>query len=164
MVGRHARRGPDPRRRIPDRAHRRRRAPHHGRGRPRGPRRRGRPRAVARPHAGVIGSPPATASLDAVADPVTLLLLGSALILLVAGVLPGRPGERRRALLATALLPACLTALPVAVVGADHAGGALTGSPVWSIAAQALLVLGLVAWTGRRRPTRRPLRASAPRG
>ncbi|WP_445445152.1 SCO7613 C-terminal domain-containing membrane protein [Clavibacter sp. km3a] len=98
-------------------------------------------------HAGVIGSPPLTASLGAGADPVTLLLLGSALILLVAGVLPGRPGVRRRALLATVLLPACLTALPVAVVGADHAGGALTASPVWSTAAQAVLVAGLVAWT-----------------
>ncbi|RII97353.1 hypothetical protein DZF93_20220, partial [Clavibacter michiganensis subsp. insidiosus] len=80
-------------------------------------------------------------------DPVVLVLLASGLTILIVGMLPGRPGVRRRALLATALLPACLTALPVAIVGADRIGGALTGSPAWSIAAQVTLVAGLVAWT-----------------
>jgi hypothetical protein len=114
----------------------------------------------------VIGAPPATSALGAVADPVVLLLLGAGLTVLASGILPGRPGVRRRALLATVLLPACITALPVAIVGADRAGGALTGSPVWSIAAQALLVAGLGAWTagGVRRvalPARAP-RADEP--
>ncbi|MBM7410639.1 hypothetical protein JOE38_000462 [Clavibacter michiganensis] len=109
----------------------------------------------------VIGDTPVTSALDAAADPVVLLLLASGLMILVAGVLPGRPGVRRRALLATLLLPACITALPVAIVGADRVGGVLTGSPVWSIAAQVILVAGLVAWTrgGARRvglPTRAP--------
>jgi hypothetical protein len=95
----------------------------------------------------IIGAPPATSALDAVADPVVLLLLVSGLIALVSGILPGIPGVRRRALLGTVLLPACVTALPVAIAGADRAGGALTGSPAWSVAAQALLVAGLAAWT-----------------
>ncbi|OUE21130.1 hypothetical protein BFL34_00476 [Clavibacter michiganensis] len=95
----------------------------------------------------VIGDAPATSALDGAADPVVLVLLACAMTILVSGVLPGRPGVRRRALLATALLPACLTALPVAIVGADRVGGALTGSPAWSIAAQVTLVAGLVAWT-----------------
>ncbi|AWF98522.1 hypothetical protein BEH61_08400 [Clavibacter michiganensis subsp. insidiosus] len=95
----------------------------------------------------VIGDAAASSALDAAADPVVLVLLASGLTILIVGVLPGRPGVRRRALLATALLPACLTALPVAIVGADRIGGALTGSPAWSIAAQVTLVAGLVAWT-----------------
>ncbi|WP_440697114.1 SCO7613 C-terminal domain-containing membrane protein [Clavibacter nebraskensis] len=95
----------------------------------------------------IIGAPPLTSALDAAADPVVLLLLGSGLITLVTGIVPGRPGVRRRALLATVLLPACITSLPVAIVGADRAGGALAGSPAWSIAGQAILAAGLVAWT-----------------
>ncbi|UQB17635.1 SCO7613 C-terminal domain-containing membrane protein [Clavibacter nebraskensis] len=95
----------------------------------------------------VIGDAPASSALDAAADPVVLVLLASGLTVLVAGALPGRPGLRRRALLATVLLPACLTALLVAIVGADRVGGALTGSPACSIAAQVTLVAGLVAWT-----------------
>jgi hypothetical protein len=95
----------------------------------------------------VLAAVPLSSPLDAAADPVVLLLLASALVILVAGAIPGRPGVRRRALLATVLLPACLLALPVAIVGADRVGGALTGSPVWSITAQAVLVIGLMAWT-----------------
>ncbi|MBF4629875.1 hypothetical protein ITJ42_01440 [Clavibacter michiganensis subsp. phaseoli] len=111
----------------------------------------------------VIGAVPVTSALDDAADPLVLLLLASGLVVLVTGALPGRPGVRRRALLATVLLPACLTALPVATVGADRVGGALTASPVWSIAAQVVLVAGLVAWTlgGARRVA---LPARAPRG
>lgn len=90
---------------------------------------------------------PLTSALDAVADPLVLVLLASALGVLVAGALPGRPGVRRRALLATLLLPAGLAAVPVAVVGADRVGGALTAAPVWPVTAQVLLVAGLVAWT-----------------
>ncbi|UKF30730.1 SCO7613 C-terminal domain-containing membrane protein [Clavibacter phaseoli] len=111
----------------------------------------------------VIGAVPVTSALDDAADPLVLLLLASGLVVLVTGALRGRPGVRRRALLATVLLPACLTALPVAIVGADRVGGALTASPVWSIAAQVVLVAGLVAWTlgGARRVE---LPARAPRG
>ncbi|WP_316313202.1 hypothetical protein, partial [Clavibacter michiganensis] len=95
----------------------------------------------------VIGSAPLSSALDSAGDPTVLVLLTSGLAASVAGALPGRPGVRRRALLATILLPACLAALLVAIVGADRVGGALTGSPVWSVAAQAVLVTGLVAWT-----------------
>lgn len=95
----------------------------------------------------VIAAAPLTSTLDEAADPLVLVLLACGLVVLVTGTLPGRPGVRRRALLATVLLPACLTALPVAIVGADRVGGALTASPVWSIAAQMVLVAGLVAWT-----------------
>ncbi len=95
----------------------------------------------------VIGSAPLSSALDSAGDPIVLVLLTSGLAASVAGALPGRPGVRRRALLATILLPACLAALLVAIVGADRVGGALTGSPVWSVAAQAVLVTGLVAWT-----------------
>ncbi|MBF4616848.1 hypothetical protein ITJ44_01995 [Clavibacter sp. VKM Ac-2873] len=95
----------------------------------------------------ILPTAPLTSALHAGADPVVLVLLASALVVLVAGALPGRPGVRRRSLLATLLVPACLAAVVVAVVGADHVGGALTAAPVWSIAAQALLVAGLVAWT-----------------
>nr|WP_241534922.1 hypothetical protein [Clavibacter michiganensis] len=111
--------------------------------------------------AGAIGRTPLSSPLDAAADPVVLVLLGAAITVLVAGALPGLPGVRRRALLATALLPACLGALVVAVVGADRVGGALTGPPAWSISAQAVLVGGLVMWSvgGLRRaalPSRTP--------
>ncbi|MBT1636519.1 SCO7613 C-terminal domain-containing membrane protein [Clavibacter michiganensis] len=98
-------------------------------------------------HAGAIGRTPRSSVLDAAADPLVLVLLGSALAVLVAGALPGAPGVRRRALLATVLLPACLSALVVAVVGADRVGGSLTASPAWSIAAQVVLVAGLVLWS-----------------
>ncbi|RII93460.1 hypothetical protein DZF96_15545, partial [Clavibacter michiganensis] len=110
----------------------------------------------------VIGSAPPSSALDSAGDPVVLVLLACGLAASVAGALPGRPGVRRRALLATAMLPACLAAPLVAIVGADRVGGALTGSPVWSIAAQTALVAGLVAWTvgGARRV---PLPAPAPR-
>jgi len=110
----------------------------------------------------VLRPTPISSALDAAADPVVLVLLGSALVVLVAGALPARPGVRRRALLATVLLPACATALVVAIVGAGRVGGALTGSPVWPITAQVILVAGLAAWTvgGLRR---RPLPARAPR-
>ncbi|WP_043672267.1 SCO7613 C-terminal domain-containing membrane protein [Clavibacter michiganensis] len=111
----------------------------------------------------VIEETPRSSALDAAADPVVLLLLASALVVLVSGVLPGRPGVRRRALLATVLLPAGLTSVTVAVVGADRVGGALTGSPVWSIAAQVVLVVGLVAWTvGGVRRVALPARAPGP--
>jgi len=110
----------------------------------------------------VLRPTPTSSALDAAADPVVLVLLGAALVVLVAGALPGRPGVRRRALLATVLLPACVTALVVAIVGAGRVGGALTGSPAWSITAQVVLVAGLAAWTvgGIRR---RALPARAPR-
>ncbi|MFD2339063.1 cytochrome d ubiquinol oxidase subunit II [Clavibacter tessellarius] len=98
-------------------------------------------------HAGAIGRTPRSSVLDAAADPLVLVLLGSALVVLVAGALPGAPGVRRRALLATVLLPACLAALVAAVVGADRVGGSLTASPAWSIAAQVVLVVGLVLWS-----------------
>ncbi|MFT7709867.1 SCO7613 C-terminal domain-containing membrane protein [Clavibacter tessellarius] len=122
-------------------------------------------------HAGAIGQTPRSSVLDAAADPLVLVLLGSALAVLVAGALPGAPGVRRRALLATVLLPACLSALVAAVVGADRVGGSLTASPAWSIAAQVVLVAGLVLWSvgGVRRaplPPRAPQadsEAAAPR-
>lgn len=110
----------------------------------------------------VIGTVPLSSALDAAADPVVLVLLASGLAALVSGILPGRPGVRRRALLSTVLLPACVAALPVAIVGADRVGGALTGSPVWPIAAQVVLVAGLVAWAVGG-PRRVPLPARAPR-
>ncbi|MBF4620052.1 SCO7613 C-terminal domain-containing membrane protein [Clavibacter sp. VKM Ac-2542] len=110
----------------------------------------------------VIGSAPLTSALDSAGDPVVLVLLTSGLAASVAGALPGRPGVRRRALLATVLLPAGLAAPLVAIAGADRVGGALTGSPIWSIAAQAVLLAGLVAWTvGGARGV--PLPARAPR-
>jgi len=122
-------------------------------------------------HAGAIGRTPRSSVLDAAADPLVLVLLGSALAVLVAGALPKAPGVRRRALLATVLLPACLSALVAAVVGADRVGGSLTASPAWSIAAQVVLVAGLVLWSvgGVRRaplPPRAPQadsEAAAPR-
>jgi len=122
-------------------------------------------------HAGAIGRTPRSSVLDAAADPLVLVLLGSALAVLIAGALPGATGVRRRALLATVLLPACLAALVVAVVGADRVGGSLTASPAWSIAAQVVLVVGLVLWSvgGVRRaplPPRAPQadsEAAAPR-
>ncbi|MBF4624074.1 SCO7613 C-terminal domain-containing membrane protein [Clavibacter sp. VKM Ac-2872] len=95
----------------------------------------------------VISAEPVTTALQSAADPVVLVLLASALGVLVTGALPGLPRVRRRALLATLLLPACLTALTVALVGADRVGGALTASPVWSISAQVVLAAGVVAWT-----------------
>ncbi|MBP2458155.1 hypothetical protein J3A67_001848 [Clavibacter michiganensis] len=111
----------------------------------------------------LIAPAPLASALDDAADPLVLLLLASGLVVLATGALPGRPGMRRRALLATVLLPAWLTALPVAIVGADRVGGALTASPAWAISAQAILVAGLVAWTlgGARRVG---LPARAPRG
>ncbi|PPF56679.1 hypothetical protein C5C13_10640 [Clavibacter michiganensis] len=110
----------------------------------------------------VIGSAPLSSALASAGDPVVLVLLASGLTVSVAGVLPGRPGVRRRALLATVLLPAGLAALLVAIVGGDRVGGALTGSPIWSITAQAVLLAGLVAWTvGGARGV--PLPARAPR-
>ncbi|WP_081001860.1 hypothetical protein [Clavibacter capsici] len=111
----------------------------------------------------VIGATPSSSTLDGAADPVVLLLLSSALTVLVSGVLPRHPGVRRRALLATVLLPAGAMSLVVAIVGADRVGGVLTGPPVWSIAAQVALVAGLVAWTvGGVRRVALPARAPRP--
>ncbi|MFS4506439.1 SCO7613 C-terminal domain-containing membrane protein [Clavibacter sp. Sh2141] len=108
--------------------------------------------------AGTIGPAPASADLGPAADPTVLVLAAAGLLLLGAGILRSAPGVRRRAALATALLPALLASVLVSVSGAEHAGGSLTAAPVWPIVAQVLLVAALASWTVGGR-ARRPLPA-----
>jgi hypothetical protein len=108
--------------------------------------------------AGAIGRAPLSADLGPVADPAVLVLMAAGLLLLGAGIARSAPGVRRRAVLATALLPALVASVLMAATGADHAGGAITAAPAWPVIAQLLLVAALASWTigGR---TRRPLPA-----